>query len=227
MSIRLSQALLILMVVLLFSASSTALSQSPTVPDTVFSDRALDIQVSGTNFTFSSSQVNETISIGVKNPTDMPLDVYSALYKNGEWTVGDKIGTVAPRSTGVYELVESFSYSGRTTETDRMGVLGWSSSAALGNEFFIEENWGAYEDYLKSSLSFFGVLSAGLLLGILLIIMAGVYAVPYNTTQHVSGQFTQAPLSLICGFPIRTVLTTPTGKKGKSADTGEREDRGF
>ena len=193
MSIRLSQALLILMVVLLFSASSTALAQSPTVPDTVFSDRALDIQVSGTNFTFSSSQVNETITIDVKNPTDTPLDLYSALYKNGEWTVGDKIGTLAPRSTGIYGLVETFSYSGRTSEIDRMGVLGWSSSAALGNEFFIEENWGAYEDYLKSSLSFFGVLSAGLLLGILLIIMAGVYAVAIRTKHREEvepGEFT-------------------------------------
>ncbi len=44
--------------------------------------------------------------------------------------------------------------------------------------------------------------------------MAGVYAVPYNTTQHVSGQFTQAPLSLICGFPIRKIL--PTSRKGKT-----------
>jgi RsiW-degrading membrane proteinase PrsW (M82 family) len=184
MSKRFSQALLILIVVLLFSASLPALSQSPPVSDTVFSGRALDIQVSGTNFTFSSSQVNETISISVKNPTDTPLDVYIAMYKNGEWTVGDKLGTVAPRSTDVYALAEGFSYSGRTIEVDRMGVLGEASSIALGNEFFIRENWGTYEDYLKSSLSFFGVLSAGLLLGILLIIMAGVYSVAIHAKHQ-------------------------------------------
>ena len=177
MSIRLSPALLILIAVLLFSASLPALSQTQPVSDAMFSTRALDIHVSNTNFTFSSSQVNETISISVKNPTDTPLDIYVAMYKNGEWTVGDKLGTLAARSTEVYGLVEGFTYSGRTTEMDRMGVLGRSSSADLGNEFFIQENWGTYEDYLKSSLSFFGVLSAGLLLGILLIIMAGVYSV--------------------------------------------------
>ena len=184
MSIRLSPALLILIAVLLFGASLPALSQAPTVPGTVFSDHLLDVQVSGTNFTFSSSQVNETISIGVKNPTDMPLDIYVAMYKNGEWTVGDRLGTVAPQSADVYGLVESFSYSGRTNEVDRIGVLGRSSSVDLGNEFFIEENWGKYEDYLKSSLSFFGVLSAGLLLGILLIIMAGVFAVAIHSKHR-------------------------------------------
>ena len=84
-----SLALLILTVMLLLGATLPALSQSQPVSETVFSDRALDIQVSGTNFTFSSSQVNETISINVKNPTDAPLDIYVALYKNGEWTVGD------------------------------------------------------------------------------------------------------------------------------------------
>jgi hypothetical protein len=48
--------------------------------------------------------------------------------------------------------------------------------------------------------------------------MAGVYAVPYNSTQHVSGRPTEANLFLICGFPIRKVLATPPGKKGKSSE---------
>jgi hypothetical protein len=46
--------------------------------------------------------------------------------------------------------------------------------------------------------------------------MAGVYALPYNSTQHNTGRYVEAPLVLVCGFPIRQVAPT-TGKKGKSA----------
>ena len=44
--------------------------------------------------------------------------------------------------------------------------------------------------------------------------MANAYAVPYNSTQHLSGQFIEAPLVQACTFPIRKVVTTG-GKKGK------------
>lgn len=45
--------------------------------------------------------------------------------------------------------------------------------------------------------------------------MAGVYALPYNATQHVSGRAIQGDLALICGFPIRKVMGQ--SKKGKAA----------
>jgi len=46
--------------------------------------------------------------------------------------------------------------------------------------------------------------------------MAGVYALPYNSTMHVSGRPSAGELVLITGFPIRQVAT-PTGKKGKAS----------
>ena len=36
--------------------------------------------------------------------------------------------------------------------------------------------------------------------------MAGAYAIPFNSTQHVSGRYFESPLALICGFPIRKVM---------------------
>jgi len=44
---------------------------------------------------------------------------------------------------------------------------------------------------------------------------AGVYALPYNSTVHVSGRPTAGELVLITGFPIRQVAQA-TGKKGKA-----------
>ena len=46
--------------------------------------------------------------------------------------------------------------------------------------------------------------------------MAGAYAVPFNTTQHNTGQYVEAPLAAICSFPIRKVLAPP--KKGKAGE---------
>ncbi len=44
--------------------------------------------------------------------------------------------------------------------------------------------------------------------------IANAYAVPYNSTQHLTGQFVETPLALTCTFPIRKIVPT-TGKKGK------------
>ena len=46
---------------------------------------------------------------------------------------------------------------------------------------------------------------------------AGAYALPFNTTQHVSGRpILNAEFLPICSFPIRKVLAAP--KKGKASD---------
>jgi hypothetical protein len=48
--------------------------------------------------------------------------------------------------------------------------------------------------------------------------MAGAYAVPFNSTQHLSGRpVLDAQVTLLCGIPIRKVLATG-GKKGKGGD---------
>lgn len=49
--------------------------------------------------------------------------------------------------------------------------------------------------------------------------VAGAYAIPFNTTQHVSGIPVQDEIRLLCGFPIRKIA--PAGKKGKAAATDD------
>jgi hypothetical protein len=50
--------------------------------------------------------------------------------------------------------------------------------------------------------------------------MCGVYAMPYNTTAHTSGQFLENPLVLITSLRIRQpVEPSSGGKKGKSGST--------
>jgi hypothetical protein len=47
--------------------------------------------------------------------------------------------------------------------------------------------------------------------------MANAYAVPYNTTQHLSGRpVLNAEIIPMCSFPIRKIAVT--GKKGKGGD---------
>jgi RsiW-degrading membrane proteinase PrsW (M82 family) len=161
-----------------------ALSQSQQLSGAVFAERALSVQVNNTNFTFSGPQASETISIRVYNPANEPLDVYVATYKSGKWTLGDRLGIIASGDAKAFEVPVNFSYAGRTTEVDRFGILGKSATAYLGSEFTILENWGQYEDQLKSTLSFFGVLSAGLLLGILIIILAGVFSMAMHLKHN-------------------------------------------
>ncbi len=65
----------------------------------------------------------------------------------------------------------NFSYDGKTDD------------AYTGNIFYIGENWASYESMLKSTLSLFGIPLAGPLLGILIIIMGGVYSTAKREQQ--------------------------------------------
>jgi hypothetical protein len=49
---------------------------------------------------------------------------------------------------------------------------------------------------------------------------ASAYAVPFNSTQHVSGQYSEAAIVPVCAFPIRKVVPPTGGKKSKSVDAG-------
>jgi len=50
---------------------------------------------------------------------------------------------------------------------------------------------------------------------------ASAYAVPYNSTQHVSGQYSESAIVPICSFPIRKVVAPAgSGKKAKPSAEG-------
>jgi len=173
----------LLVILLLLALSAPALAQSSgdaTVPASAFSHDGLEAYVGPTNFTFGASHANNTLSIEVKNPTDSDMDVYIALYRNQKWSVVKKLGNVEAGALKNFTYPVEFTYSGKTVEVDRFGVVGKTYDGYLGAAFSVTENWSKYEDALKSSLSFFGVLSAAALLGVLVIIMAGVLSMALN-----------------------------------------------
>jgi len=171
------KASLLLVILLFLLLPLPALAQSTgdtTIPSSVFTHRALDISIVATNFSFNDSHASRTLSILVKNPTDYPMDVYLAMYQNQQWSVVDKLGSIDAGGQKNFSYPVDFTYTGSTVEVDRFGVAGRTYGGYLGNAFSVTENWSKYEDALKSSLSFFGILSAVALLGILFIILSGV-----------------------------------------------------
>ncbi len=171
------QASLLLVILLLLMAAAPALAQTSadtTIPASVFTHHSLDVSIDPTYFNFTDSHASRAISFNVKNPDPSRMDVYVALYQNQQWTVVSKLGSIDAGASKTFSYPVDFNYTGKTTEVDRFGIAGKTAQGYLGSAFTITENWSAYEEALKSSLSFFGVLSACVLLGVLLIILAGV-----------------------------------------------------
>jgi RsiW-degrading membrane proteinase PrsW (M82 family) len=112
------------------------------------------------------------------------MDLYVAIYRNQRWNVVKKLGSVEPGALKNFTYPVEFTYSGKTVEIDRFGIVGKTYDGYLGAVFNITENWSKYEDALKSSLSFFGVLSAAALLSILVIVMAGVFSVTIHMRRR-------------------------------------------
>jgi RsiW-degrading membrane proteinase PrsW (M82 family) len=169
-----------------------------TLPESVLEHRGLDVSVGTTNFTFNDSRANETLSIAVRNPTDSTMDVFLAIRNNQQWDVVKDLGTVGPGGLASFTYPVEFIYSGKTVEVDQFGVAGRTRSGYVGAVFSVFENWSAYEDSLKSSLSLFGVLSAAVLLAILAIVMTGVLSFAVHRKYAEEGEYTMKTLF----FPI-------------------------
>jgi RsiW-degrading membrane proteinase PrsW (M82 family) len=195
------KALTMLAMLLLLCLPAGAHAQATgdsTVPASVFSGGSLEVAVGQSSFTLGSSPDNETITFTVLNPTGAPMDVYLAVYQGGQWNVLEKLGSIGAHAKKSYSYRVPFTYSGKTSETDRFGVVGRTSDGYLGAVFSITENWSKYVDALQASLSFFGVLSAAILLLILGIIMAGVLSVALRARYGAEGEYTLKTLF----FPI-------------------------
>jgi len=195
------KASLLLAILFLLAFSAPALAQSSgdtTIPASVFSHGTLDVSIGQTNFTFNDSHASKTLSIAVRNPTDADMDVYVAIYRNQQWSVVKKLGSIEAGAQKTFSYPVDFTYSGKSVEVDRFGVAAKTYSGYLGAVFSITENWSKYEDALKSSLSFFGVLSAAALLGVLIIIMAGVLSMALHMRYGRAGEYTLRTLF----FPI-------------------------
>ncbi len=190
----------LLLVILLLVLPAGALAQSSgdmTIPDYVFSHKTLDISVSPTSFAFNDSHASRTLSIVVKNPTDSSIDVYLAVYKDERWDLLERLGSVEAGAEKAFDYPINFTYSGKTEEKDKLGIVGKTYKGYIGAAFSITENWSSYEDALKSTLSFFGVISAAVLLGVLAIIMAGVVSMALHMEKP-DGEYTLRTLF----FPI-------------------------
>ncbi|MCD1294627.1 PrsW family intramembrane metalloprotease [Methanocella sp. CWC-04] len=149
-----------------------------------FSKRTLVVElISSDIYDFNGAKANRNISLTVTNPENSYMDVYLAYYRNDKWVVLGKLGSMGPGEMKIFNYPVEFSYAGRTTETDRFGVIGKVNGKYLSNVVSVEENWVQYEKSLKQTLSVFGVISAGTLFGILIIVMAGVYVVA-SQTKH-------------------------------------------
>jgi protease PrsW len=192
------KATILLLVMALLLAAPVMAQSTTTIPSSVFSSQTLDASIVQTNFSFEDSHSSQTLSIAVDNPTDASMDVYVAIYRNQQWDVIKKLGSIEAGAKKTFEYPVNFTYSGKSAEVDRFGIVGRTYDGYKGAVFSINENWLKYEDALKASLSFFGVLSAAVLLAILVIIMAGVVSMALRMNHREPGEYTLKTLF----FPI-------------------------
>lgn len=184
--------LAILLVLLALPAAAGAASPS------AFPDTGLAVVAAPSNFTLDQSPASRTLSIQVTNPTAYAMDVYLTVYNDGEWDIIEKLGNVSAGARGSFQYPVNFTYGGKTEEVDRFGVVGRTSAGYSGAVFSITEDWTSYEDALKASLSFFGVISAAVLLAVLAVAMAGALAVAMRSRRDSDGEYTLRTLF----FPV-------------------------
>jgi RsiW-degrading membrane proteinase PrsW (M82 family) len=172
--------LLLITLVLILIQPSVVLPAGPGGPAIhpgVFSEKALEVHVNApASFTFHEFKARENLSINVANPTGTQMAAYIALYRHHKWYVLGKLGEVGPGENKTFVYPVSFSYHGRTKERAEFGVAGKADGTYAGNTFYVSQDWGPYENGIKSTLSLFGIPLAGLMLAILAVILAGVYS---------------------------------------------------
>ncbi|WP_148266725.1 PrsW family intramembrane metalloprotease [Methanocella arvoryzae] len=177
---------------LLFLSGTVAQAQGPenglaeqVLPAGSFKDGSLSVRlVSPTHYAFSDPTSSQNLTFDVTNPTDSKVAVYLAVYRDGQWNVLDRIGSVEPGRSAMLEYPVKFKYAGQATETDRFGIIGETASGYVGKTFSVTEDWTEYENTLRSSLSVVGMFIAVVMLAVLLIVMAGVIAVAAATTHE-------------------------------------------
>ncbi len=191
----------LLVILLLLALAAPALAQAAgdaTLPASVFEREGLEVSVGPTNLTFSDSRANATLSIAVRNPTNYSMDVYLALHRDQQWNVVKNLGRVGPGALENFTYPVEFTYTGKTVEVDRFGIVGKTYEGYRGAVFNVTENWEMYEDALKSTLSLFGVPSAAVLMGVLMIVMAGALSMALHMQHDHEGEYTLRTLF----FPI-------------------------
>lgn len=154
------------------------------LPEGSFKDGSLPARiVSPTNYSFSDPTSSQNLTINVTNPTNSRVSLYLAIYRDDQWNVLDKIGSLEPGKTAMLEYPVKFKYNGRPEETDRFSVIGETASGYVGKSFSVKEDWTEYEKTLRSSLSMVGMILSVAMLVVLVIVTAGVLAVA-ATTRH-------------------------------------------
>ncbi|WP_231845184.1 PrsW family intramembrane metalloprotease [Methanocella paludicola] len=177
----------------------------PAIPAGAYTGRSLNVHlISPANYTFYDFKANETLTVAVTNPTGSRMTAYIALYRHNKWNVLGKLGEVGPGENRTLSYPLNFSYHGRTAETDQLGIAAGFDGTYSGNIIHVGENWAPYENRLASTLSLFGVPMAGLLLGILAMIMGRVFSVTQR--EHIRHRifFISRPAELLAD-----VITSP------------------
>lgn len=145
------------------------------IPDDIFSEQSLDVQIlSPTDYYLNDSLANESLSLAVTNPANLTMDVYLALHRHDRWQILKKLGSVEPRARENFSYPLNFSYDGKPIDLDEFGVLGKTGNTYLGYNFSLREHWGGYEGRLRSTLSGYGLVAAGILFGVLILVLGGV-----------------------------------------------------
>ncbi len=117
----------LLVLLSLLSLAVPVLAQSSgdtTIPASVFHNKTLNVSMEPTDFSFYDSHASQAISIDVTNPTNDPMDVYVAIYKDRQWNVVKKLGSLEGGARKAFTYSVDFTYGGKTNETDQFGIAG-------------------------------------------------------------------------------------------------------
>lgn len=191
-------AVLLLSLIVLPGIAQRA-SEDRTYPLGIFRDGSLDARMtSPADVRFSEPGGIRDLTFEVTGSRGRNTDVLLALLRDDRWLVIDRLGTVSPGETATFTYTATFNYTGKTSEVDTFALIGRSPFGFSGKIFHVHEDWSAYEQSLRSTLSLIGIPLAVLMLIILAIVMAGTLATALNHRHAEAGEYTLRTLF----FPI-------------------------
>lgn len=95
-----------------------------------------------------------TVKISAENPSIAPMPLYVLREEGGEWEVVKLLGALPASRTVTIDLEVEVQYEKQPSKKTHYAIVGRSEDGQIyGSEFYLDEDWAAYERGINESLT--------------------------------------------------------------------------
>jgi len=143
---------------------------------------ALDAEINIDNAPLLSSPQIISVVIAANNPYNSSMPIYALRQSEAGWEVVKLIGALPPNSESTIELEVEVEYEKERKKTTRYAVVGRGGDGQLyGRNFYVVEDWEAYESEIRDTLSISVVTVVPIVAVLLIILLIAMAQIAYTS----------------------------------------------